>query len=315
MINFRIMLVKIFSAIIIFFQSIFGLNAHNQSPISAQISNSLIPTIANETLLFLRENIGPTLPLKRSDADDLEINALSAIAFDTKSEKILYQKNIDEKLPIASLTKLMTADVFLENNNPEQIVTISKKSVETYGEMGELTVGEKIKAKDLLYILLMQSSNDAADALAENMEEYQTGNLVSLMNKKVKEIGAYDTSFIDPAGLDENNLSTALDLTKITQYAIQHKLILEILQTSTADILSIDGRYNHRLTNTNKFLETMPNVLGGKTGYTEEAGECMILLFQIPEKDNIIITIVLNAENRIKETEKLINWINQSYVF
>ena len=307
------MLGKIISTIIIFFQSLIGFHQPENIFIPAQISTSLI-----EKSAFVENRLIPELPIRRWNVDDVDLNTASAFAMDVYSGKILYQKNSEQKQPIASLTKIMTAVAFLENfkeKDLEQTTTISKEAVETYGRIGNLYVGEKISLKNLLYILLMSSSNDAAVALAEYTKEQGEMDLVDLMNEKAQKLNLKNTSFIDPSGLDQDNISTAEDLIAITKYALNFEIIRDILKTNTIDLPSADGSYIHHLTNTNKLLNKIPEVIGGKTGYTEEAGKCMLLIIKISDKNNIIILAVLGAEDRFAEAEKLANWVKNAYVF
>lgn len=314
---------EIFAAVAIFFQSLFGLNNPKPPFVAEQMAlvQGKTPLALVEESPFVKSYLNPILPLRRTDVSEIEINASAVIALDANSEKILYQKNIHQELPIASLTKLMTASVILENADLEQIALISKNAVDTYGEMGNLVVGEKITFKNLLYVLLMESSNDAAVALSESLKENKGLDLVELMNKKNKGLGLNNTFFNDPSGLDKNNVSSAWDLSQITKYTLKQNLIWDILHTASADLPSDNdlptgqaGR-NHHLNTTNKLLQKMPEMIGGKTGYTEEAGECMIAAIQIPEKSNKIILVILGTKDRFEEMEKLINWVKKAYVF
>lgn len=310
------MLAKILAVVIIFFQSLFGLN-NSKLPLADE-QMSLVQGKTQLSLVeesfFVRSYINPILPLRRTDVSEIEINASAAIALDVNSEKILYQKNIYQKFPIASLTKLMTASVILENADLEQVASISKNAVNTYGEMGNLVVGKKITLKNLLYILLMESSNDAAVALSEYLLEDRGLDLVSLMNEKNKELELNNTFFSDPSGLNKNNVSSVWDIGQITKYTLKQNLIWDILHTASIDLPSDNG-FNHHLTNTNKLLGKAPEMIGGKTGYTEEAGGCMIAVIQMPEKNSKIILVILGTDDRFKETEKLIEWVTKAYVF
>lgn len=244
-------------------------------------------------------------------APDLKIKA--GISADEKNH-IYYEKNINQKLPIASITKLITALVVLDNLKQNDIAIISKNSVDTYGEMGDLVVNEKISVKNLLYIMLIDSSNDAAVALAETINQ-NNKNTVELMNAKAKILGLINSSFSDPAGLNPDNLSTASDLFKLTNIALKNSLIREIIGTEEIDVFSADNKIKHHLKNTNKLLSKIDEVIGGKTGYTEEAGECLILTIEHQPSKTYFITIILGAEigTRFQESEKLINWTKKIY--
>ncbi len=284
-----------------------------------------------ENYLFLPEE-KDSAPIKNSEVSEIEVNAKAAIILDIAANKALYQKNINEKLPIASLSKLMTALVVLDETDLENVVTISKKAIQTEGARGNLFVGEKIIVKNLLYLLLVQSSNDAAVALAEYIP-----NFVELMNQKAISFGLKNTHFINPNGLDpaenisnnnnsiknpifnelekneKGNYSTAYDLAKLVNYALDEPLIWEILRTQKISVRSVDKKFVHRLENTNKLLGKLPNIVGGKTGYTEQSGESLILIVGDPISNHQIISVILNADDRFIETEKLVSWIFENY--
>jgi D-alanyl-D-alanine carboxypeptidase (penicillin-binding protein 5/6) len=315
-----------------------------------------------ENYLFLPEEINSS-PIKNSEVSEIEISAKAAIISDAVTNKILYQKNINEKLPIASLTKLMAALVVLDKTDLNDVVTISAKAAEVEGKKGNLFPGEKITVENLLYILLAHSGNDAAIALAEcvgekiiSVEElpansafisepadsnFKTNDSVSkfvkLMNQKANSFGLKNTHFINPSGLDpvenifndndyiknpifneldkneKGNYSTAYDLAKLVNCAFDEPLIWEILRTQKKSVRSVDKKFVHHLKNTNELLGKLPNIAGGKTGYTEQSGESLILVVGDPIGNHQIISVILNAEDRFSETEKLTNWIFKNY--
>ena len=199
----------------------------------------------------------------------------------TGADKILYQKNIEEVLPIASLTKLMTGLIVIDNLNLNQTISISQSALAAYGDNGGLIVDEKISAKNLLYVMLMESSNDAALAFDEAFHE-KGSSLTELMNQQASSLGLEQTNFTEPSGYQPDNLSNALDLAKLVKYTLKRQLFWQILGTKTIDLFSVDNSVNHHLTNTNQLLDNWPNILGGKTGYTEEAEGCLILVIEQP---------------------------------
>lgn len=250
------------------------------------------------------------IPIRDWSIADISIDAKSFLIFDSDKKRILAQNNIDEKLPIASLTKIMTAIVALDNINPADAIKISREAVDAEGVSGNLIVGEELTMKDLIFIMLVESSNDAAFSLSEYLGK---DKFIDLMNKKAGEIRLKDTYFSGPSGLeDENNFSTALDLAELTQYSLSYPIITEALGATEKDIKSIDGKFNHHLINTNKLLGGNPDILGGKTGYTEAAGECLILISGSPSK---LIYIILGSKNRWEDAGKLIQWINKAYIW
>jgi len=280
------------------------------------------------------------LPIRNWNVDEPKVKAEAALIFESDKDKILYQKNIEEVLPVASLTKLMTGLIVLENLDLDQVVTVSQKAVAAYGDNGGLVIDEEISVRSLLYILLMESSNDAAVALAEaleasenlrrfNLRRYEgltfADLFTNLMNEKAEELGLSKTNFVEPTGYQPANLSTALDLAELVKYTLNQSLLWQILRTKTIDVSSIDNSVNHHLTNTNQLLGHWPNIIGGKTGYTEEAQGCLILVISQDldkmrnyfdqDSSACLIIIVLGAEDRFLETEKLVNWVNQAYIW
>lgn len=271
------------------------------------LSENFNPGLANVIYSFTNPNF---LPIRNWNIDQPIIEAEAALIFAPEKNKILYQKNIEQILPIASLTKLMTGLIVLEEMSLDQIITVSKEAVGAYGDKGGLVIDEEISVRNLLYVLLMESSNDAAIALAEAFPET---SLVDLMNQKAKEIGLTKTHFVEPTGYNPANLSTALDLAKLVKYSLQEPFIWQILKTPVIDLSSADGSINHHLTNTNQLLSGWPIIVGGKTGYTEKAQGCMALV--IEQASEYLIIIVLGAKERFSETENLINWVKEAYIW
>lgn len=240
--------------------------------------------------------------------------------------KVLYKKNINKGLSFASLTKLMTAMVVLDNYPLDKQVEVSKNAVSTLGEAGLLKVEEKINVRGLLDLSLLVSSNDAAAALAEVAGKKK---FVKWMNKKAQEIGLENTTFVNPHGLDQeagkNNISTAHDISLMMQYAVGHyPLIKKTLVVEEKNIPS-SLPSPHHARNTNKLLKK-DNVFGGKTGYTEDAKDCMVIVSKAPGriKGNIVFVVLgvdhcvgryCSKNGRIVETEKLYEWVKEAYSF
>jgi len=251
------------------------------------------------------------IPLRNWSIQEPDIQAKAAGVFDPNGEKFLYRINVKEKLPIASLTKIMTAIVVLENLGLDEIITISKKAVMTEGENGSLIIGEKLTVRDLLYIMLIESSNDAAVALANEID-----NFINLMNEKAKKLELEKTHFVDATGISKFNYSTISDLVQLAKYSLDKSLIWQILSVQEIDIQSQDKNFSHHLINTNKLLGKAHEIIGGKTGFTDEAGGCMLTIIKKPDKPGeYLIIIVLGADNRELETKKLINWVQKAYLW
>ena len=241
------------------------------------------------------------------------VNATSAIAIDSNSGRILYEKNAFSKKPMASTTKIMTILVAVENNSLDEIVTISKKAANTGGSSAHLVAGKKIKLSELLYGLMLKSGNDAAVALAEHtsgsVEEF-----AKLMNEKAVEIGALNTNFVTPHGLDTtNHYSTAYDMAIIAAYALKNPIISKIVSTAERTMYFEDGSSVY-LNNTNKLLSLYNGANGVKTGYTGMAGKCLI--GSATRENWQVITVVFgepSSSSRINDTVKLLDYCFDNY--
>ncbi len=186
-----------------------------------------------------------------------------------------------------------------------QKVVLSPSAIETEGISGGFSVGEAYSVEDLVYAMMVVSSNDAAVALSENMPE---GRFVSLMNQKAAELGMDNTRFHEPTGLSMLNQGTADDLALLIEYAWSaHPDLFSVSSRKTAIIRELNSGKNVRLTNINA-LASRNDFLGGKTGYTEDANENLVSVFSIEGKPTAII--ILGAEDRVVETEKIISFIN-----
>ncbi len=240
------------------------------------------------------------------------MSASAIIAVDLESQSVLHEKNSQLRLPIASLTKLMTAYVILEENDPDDIVTISSNAANTIGSSMGLYSGEQISVKNLLYGLLIESGNDAAVALAE----FNAGSelaFVEKMNEKTTELGMYNTVYANTTGLDSSiAYSSARDLALLSSHLAHDPNIREIVHNQTASVSSTNG-YIHELTNTNILLGEL-GIKGLKTGKTPIAGECLITLAETTDGHEII-TVILGSGNRFGDTRTLVDWIYRAYIW
>lgn len=270
-------------------------------------------SIFNSTQAYVLPLAEPSFfPILDSRIPAPEIGAKSAAVYDIQSGRYLYDKNSRQRLPVASLTKIMTAVVVIEKFNLNDSVIIPISAVKVDGEKQDLYASESIRVDDLLKMMLVDSSNDAAYAL----EAYAQGKgikLVDAMNEKARDLALNDTYFLDPAGLSDDGYSTSQDMVKIARYAMRHEMIWESLRQKELSVQSLDGKIIHILKNTNILLGALPNIIGGKTGNTDNALGCLILLVSVPEKNDILISIVLGSNDRFGETEKLINWVKSAY--
>lgn len=283
--------------------------------------------VKNDPQAFLAQSgiepIEISKPLRNSAVKDLspqEFSAKSILAAEVQPDgfiKFLFKKNPEQKLPIASISKLMTAKIVLENMDLMRPIKISQRAVAQEEAKGQLKAGETLLAHDLLYITLMESSNDAAYALAE---QFGLENFVKQMQNKAEVMGLHDTFFANPTGVDPNNpgqaynYSTARDLVKLTQNLLvdNHK-IWEILSTDTIDLYRPDGEFHHTLVNTNEPIADIPRFVGAKTGWTPMAQGCLLLVQKPPAGDGFLIYVILGSDDRFVEMRKLVEWVNEAW--
>jgi D-alanyl-D-alanine carboxypeptidase len=222
------------------------------------------------------------------------ISARSACAIEASSGKVYFAKNENEKLSMASTTKIMTAIVVIENCKLSDKVEISTEAVGIEGSSIYLKEGEVLTVEQLLYALLLESANDASIALAIHCAG-SVDAFVKLMNKKALDLSLKSTNFANPHGLDdENHYTTALELAKIASYAMNLPVFCEIVSTYKKVIpLGDDG--SRVLINHNKLLRTYKSAIGIKTGFTRKSGRCLV---SCAEKDDVrLICVTLNAPN------------------
>lgn len=234
---------------------------------------------------------------------------------DRKTLSVLYEKNAYEKVAMASTTKIMTCIIILENCSLNETVTVSKKAASVHGSTLGLITDMKISVLDLLYGLMLRSGNDCAIALAEHLAG-NVENFSVLMNQKAKELGLHNTNFVTPHGLDdENHYTTAYELALLTNYALNNEEFKSIVSTKNYTI-SFNGG-NRTISNTNELLGNLNGVYGVKTGFTFNAGRCLVSACKRDALDIIVVVLGANTKSiRTKDSSALINYIfnNYSYV-
>lgn len=223
------------------------------------------------------------------------LDAAAVLVMEAGSGRVLYSKNATVKRSIASTTKIMTAIVALENGNLDDVVTVSRKAAGTGGSVINLGTGQQFTLNELLHGMLICSGNDAAVAIAEHIGG-DTENFAAMMNRKAKELGAMDSAFVTPHGLDApGQYSTAYDLAVITRYALKNPVFASIVSTSST---YIPGQ---QLYNTNELLGAYPGADGVKTGYTGKAGRCLVAS---ADRDGMrLISVVLGSPTRYRRAE------------
>lgn len=242
------------------------------------------------------------------------LNSRRYIIFDRLSKRAVYGKDIDKETAMASTTKIMTAIIVLENcNNLKEEFTIPEKVSHVQGSTLGLKKDDKITLNDLLYGLLLRSGNDCAVALSIAIAE-NTENFMSLMNKKAKDLGLTKTHFVTPHGLDDpNHYTTPYELALITDYALKNEKFAKIVKTVNYTIQI--NNVPKELKNTNEVLcNNVEGVYGVKTGFTNNAGRCLVTSVKRNNLDFIIIVLAADSRKyRAEDTVKLINYAFKNY--
>lgn len=238
--------------------------------------------------------------------DFVNITSPAAVVIDSKTGRVLYDKNANEKRKIASLTKIMTSIMLVENCQMNEIIEVPSKAAWIGGSEVGLKAGDKVTAETLLYGMLLPSGNDAAYTVGLHLGG-TAENFGVMMTKKAKEIGAINSNFTNPHGLDANeHYSTAKDLAIITRYAMKNENIDRIMGTKSATVNL--GSYSKTLSNTNRLLKNYPEIDGGKTGFTNGANRC--LMATATKNNSRYIAVVLGAtdtDKRFNETKQILD--------
>ena len=274
-------------------------------------------------------------PIKRENFSNLTVaNAHAAIVFDAGSGTILWEKNATEKRSIASITKLVTAMIVIDRvRDLNEVVTIPESVLRIEGT----TVGcptsvicnsepfhanEKVYLKDVLRSMLMFSANDAATVLAIHITGSEE-KFAELMNARMKEIGASNTNFCRPSGLEldedeESCYSSAYDMARVVSHLLRHdkyNVLWDMMRTKEATFKSVDGTLEHELKNTNRLVGELPNLVGAKTGFTPRAGFCLALITSDASGKHNIVSIVLDDYHRFEDVQKMSKWAFENYTW
>ena len=247
------------------------------------------------------------------EAKELAVQSASALVLDQSSGHLLYEKNAGAVLPIASITKLMTAMVTLDAHLPlKEILTVGEEDVDTLkGTRSRLKVGTRLSREEMLLLALMSSENRAASALSRH---YPGGRdaFVRAMNRKAHELGMSETQFADPTGLTSANVSSARDLVKMVDAAHRYPLIREF-STQTEYEIDIDGR-PQVFRNTNALVRSPQWEIGlSKTGFINEAGKCLVMQAWIGSKPTIIVLLdSWGKMTRIGDANRIKRWVESA---
>lgn len=235
------------------------------------------------------------------------VSAKSAVLIETSADRIVYRKNADEKLPMASTTKIMTAICAIENTDDlDRKITVADCAVGVEGSSIYLKHGEHLSVRELVYGLMLSSGNDAAVAIACAVSG-DVQRFAALMNETAKKIGVQNTSFKNPNGLDEEgHYTTAYDLARIASYSLKNDEFKKIVSTYTTTIPYEGYSYDRRLKNHNKLLKLYDGCIGIKTGFTKKSGRCLV---SAAERDGaVLVAVTLNAPDDWNDHINMLNY-------
>lgn len=239
-------------------------------------------------------------------APAIHTNAYASAVIDVESGRILYSHNGDVETRIASLTKIMTAIVAIEQGDLTEKVTVSRRAAGKEGSSIYLKVGEEMTLSNLLYGLMLRSGNDAATAIAEHIGGSEAG-FVFLMNQKAEELGLKHTQFRNPHGLDaDGHYSSANDLAVLTAYALKNKIFAEVVKTEFKQAPNPHEKWNYSWRNKNKMLNMYEGADGVKTGYTKKALRCLVS--SATRNGQQLAVVTLNDGDDWRDHKRLLDW-------
>jgi serine-type D-Ala-D-Ala carboxypeptidase (penicillin-binding protein 5/6) len=304
--NFKGML-KIFVVLLVIFLASAVLVYFRSSPNKNFVSPlpKFLTVLVNDQVTTL--NLwSPVLQAVNSSNQAPEITAKSALVYDLTARKVLFSKSPAMRLPMASLTKIMTAVIALESPRKYDEYSVTQGDLVGENSMG-LSGGEKLSLDELMYGLILTSGNDAAETLASNYPQGRS-KFIEAMNDKAKSLGLTNTHFTNPTGLegDGEQYTTAYDLLVMTNYAMQFPLFKKVVGTFDYDIPYSDTHKEFYLENETNLLTSYPGVMGVKDGYTPEAGLCLVTFLNY--KNHKIIGIILGSDNRRQEMKDLLDY-------
>jgi len=249
--------------------------------------------------------------MKAKSENEFTVDAQCAILVESQSGRVLYEKNSGEQRAIASISKIMTALIAIENAHLDDYVTISEKATLQIGSSLYLSAGDQILLKDLLYGLMLRSGNDAAYAIAEHVSG-DVESFVLLMNEKAKALGLQDSTFENPSGLDEDNrnISTAYDMAMIARNAMDNPLFREINHTTVHKAKTLNDKY-YVWTNKHRLIKGYEFVIGGKTGYTQLAKRTLVTVAS--KNDMELIAVTLNGPDDWNDHLQLFEYGFENY--
>jgi D-alanyl-D-alanine endopeptidase (penicillin-binding protein 7) len=281
----------------------------SRTTVSAKQKSAIARAVATA-----REMADTVTPRYKVDASgDLvpDLRAAAAIIYNPETNQVLWEENSQDQRSIASITKVMTATVFLENNpDLTQSVTVARSDV-FQASTTKLRMNDKLTTDDLLHLLLIASDNAAARALAR-VSPYGTIGFIRRMNEKAAELGLESTHYADPSGLLSENVSSAYDMARLITHASNDERISSIMRTPE---YTVHAQRRDILFHSTNHLLGRPDVevRAGKTGFISKSGYCLATLLRLPQGGQEVAVVVLGARSnaaRFMETQNLFNWLS-----
>jgi D-alanyl-D-alanine endopeptidase (penicillin-binding protein 7) len=288
--------------------------AAKRTPAKRAASTARQRAAAARAAAAAREAANTVTPRYKVDASGElvpDLHAAAAIIYNPETNQILWEENSQDQRSIASITKVMTATVFLEDNpDMSQPVTIVRSDV-YHASTTHLRLNDKVTTDDLLHLLLIASDNAAARALAR-VSPYGSIGFIRRMNEKAVELGLESTHYADPSGLLSDNVSSAYDMARLITHASTDERIASIMRTPSYTVHT--ARRNITFRSTNHLLgRDDVDVRAGKTGFISKAGYCLATLLRLPQGGQQVAVVVLGARSnaaRFLETQNLFNWLS-----
>jgi D-alanyl-D-alanine endopeptidase (penicillin-binding protein 7) len=239
-----------------------------------------------------------------------DVRAEAAVIYNPVTQQILWSANADEERSIASMTKIMTASVFLEDDPDFATEVVVQRADVRAANTTFVRAGERVRFDDLLHLMLVASDNAAARALARSTSLGDATAFIARMNEKAQELGLAHTRFTDPSGLDAGNVSTAREMAELIAFASADERIAAVMRKNEYRLRT--NRRTIEVHSTNRLLDNAElDVRGGKTGFITKAGYCLATLLQLPQSSQQIAVVIMGARSnaaRFMETQHLINW-------
>lgn len=232
----------------------------------------------------------------------------SIIVKDISKKELIFQKDANQQVRPASLTKIMTSIIAIESGKMDSIVTITPEMKKVEPTILNFKVGEKFYLRDLVNAAMIKSANDAANSIAIYLGNGDKQMFVNMMNKKAKQLGMNNTNYENPCGFDSpNHKTTANDLLKLTEYAIKNKTFNDIVRKESYSFKAINTKQTYIAHTSNKLLPREKYMIGVKTGYTSKAGPCLIARAKEGNKD--VLLVMLNSQNRWENAKLALNTV------